>query len=39
VTDHPDLLELETSDGVEFMSSEAWLVEAATPPPAPVQTH
>jgi 23S rRNA U2552 (ribose-2'-O)-methylase RlmE/FtsJ len=39
VTDHPDLLELEATDGVEFMSSEAWLVEAATPPPAPVQSH
>jgi hypothetical protein len=39
VTDHPDLLQLETADGVEFMSSEAWLVEAATPPPAPVQSH
>jgi hypothetical protein len=39
VTDHPDLLELEAADGVEFMSSEAWLVEAATPPPAPVQSH
>jgi hypothetical protein len=39
VTDHPDLLELEAADGVEFMSSEAWLLEAATPPPAPVQTH
>lgn len=39
VTDHPDLLELENSDGIEFMSSEAWLLEAATPPPAPVQQH
>jgi hypothetical protein len=39
VTDHPDLLTLESSEGVEFMSSEAWLLEAATPPPAPVQSH
>lgn len=39
VTDHPDLLALETREGVEFMSSEAWLLEAAVPPPAPVQTH
>jgi hypothetical protein len=39
VTDHPDLLSLETKQGVEFMSSEAWLLEAATPPPAPVQQH
>jgi hypothetical protein len=39
VTDHPDLLSLESVAGVEFMSSEAWLVEAATPPPAPVQHH
>jgi 23S rRNA U2552 (ribose-2'-O)-methylase RlmE/FtsJ len=39
VTDHPDLLDLESADGVEFMSSEAWLLEAATPPPAPVQRH
>ncbi|HEY2732513.1 MAG TPA: hypothetical protein VGI70_00935, partial [Polyangiales bacterium] len=39
VTDHPDLLSIETAHGIEFMSSEAWLVEAATPPPAPVQTH
>jgi hypothetical protein len=39
VTDHPDLLEMESASGVDFMSSEAWLVEAATPPPAPVQRH
>jgi hypothetical protein len=39
VTDHPDLLALESLRGVEFMSSEAWLLEAATPPPAPVQRH
>ena len=39
VTDHPDLLQLENVGDIEFMSSEAWLVEAATPPPAPVQRH
>ncbi|MEY4582492.1 MAG: hypothetical protein RL701_7195 [Pseudomonadota bacterium] len=39
VTDHPDLLALEIVKGVEFMSSEAWLLEAAVPPPAPVQHH
>ena len=39
VTDHPDLLKLEEADGVEFMSSEAWLFESATPPPAPIQRH
>jgi hypothetical protein len=39
VTDHPDLLQLETAEGVEFMSSEAWLLEAATPPPPPSTRH
>jgi hypothetical protein len=39
VTDHPDLLALEEVQGVEFMSSEAWLLESAVPPPAPVQQH
>jgi hypothetical protein len=36
VTDHPDLLQKETSEGVEFVSTEAWLLEATTPPPLPV---
>jgi hypothetical protein len=35
VTDHPDLLRLESSRGVEFLSTEAWLVEVTTPPPPP----
>lgn len=35
VTDHPDLLEMESSDGIEFLSTEAWLLEVTTPPPAP----
>ena len=35
ITDHPDLLAKEVADGVEFIASEAWLLEATTPPPAP----
>lgn len=35
VTDHPDLLEKDTVDGIEFISTEAWLVEQTTPPPPP----
>lgn len=35
LTDHPDLLATESSNGVEFVSSEAWLAEQATPPPPP----
>jgi hypothetical protein len=35
VTDHPDLLEKEQSGGVEFVSSEAFLIELITPPPPP----
>ena len=35
VTDHPDLLQRETTDGIEFISTEAWLLEATTPPPVP----
>lgn len=35
VTDHPDLVGIESSDGVEFLSTEAWLLEAALPPPLP----
>ncbi len=37
VTDHPDLLAKETSDGIEFVSSEAWLFEVTQPPPVPVK--
>lgn len=36
VTDHPDLADQDPVDGVEFLSSEAWLVEQTTPPPPPV---
>ena len=35
VTDHPDLLKIESRDGIEFISSETWLLEATTPPPIP----
>jgi hypothetical protein len=35
ITDHPDLLKEESTDGVEFISSEAWIFEATTPPPTP----
>jgi hypothetical protein len=39
ITDHPDLLQLESSEGVEFISSEAWLLEVGTPPPPPTTRH
>jgi hypothetical protein len=39
VTDHPDLLKKESSNGIEFISSEAWLLEAGTPPPPPSTRH
>ena len=35
VTDHPDLLATSSASGVEFVSSEGWLAEQATPPPPP----
>lgn len=35
LTDHPDLLETGSHDGVTFVSSEVWLSEQATPPPPP----
>lgn len=35
VTDHPDLLKVEAADGIDFISSETWLLEATTPPPVP----
>lgn len=35
LTDHPDLLADASGAGVEFVSSEAWLAEQATPPPPP----
>ena len=36
LTDHPDLLASKTVGGVEFVSSDNWLGEQATPPPPPV---
>ena len=35
VTDHPDLADQDPVDGIEFLSSDAWLVEQTTPPPPP----
>ncbi len=35
MTDHPDLADKTEVDGVQFLSSDAWLVEATTPPPPP----
>ena len=35
VTDHPDMLQLETAEGVEFVSTDSWLLEVTTPPPVP----
>jgi 23S rRNA U2552 (ribose-2'-O)-methylase RlmE/FtsJ len=35
ITDHPDLLEREAADGVEFISTEAFLLELSMPPPPP----
>jgi hypothetical protein len=34
-SDHPDLADQTELDGIQFVSSEAWLVEATTPPPPP----
>jgi len=36
LTDHPDLLASKRVEGVEFVSSDGWLGEQATPPPPPV---
>jgi hypothetical protein len=36
LTDHPDLLGSKETNGVEFVSSDRWLVEQGTPPPPPV---
>jgi hypothetical protein len=35
VTDHPDLADQTESDGVEFLSTDAWMIEQQTPPPPP----
>lgn len=36
LTDHPDLLASKEVQGIEFVSSDRWLVEQTTPPPPPV---
>lgn len=36
ITDHPDLADQDAKDGIEFISTEAWLLEQAMPPPPPV---
>lgn len=35
ITDHPDIADKTEVDGVEFLSSEAWLLELTMPPPPP----
>ncbi len=35
ITDHPDLADKTEVDGIQFLSSDAWLLEATTPPPPP----
>lgn len=35
VTDHPDLADKAEIDGIEFLSSDAWMIEQQTPPPPP----
>lgn len=35
ITDHPDLLAKEMAESVEFVSTEAWLLERTMPPPPP----
>lgn len=35
LTDHPDLLEVGSADGIEFVGTEAWLLERTVPPPSP----
>lgn len=35
VTDHPDLADKDEIEGIELISSDAWLVEQTTPPPPP----
>lgn len=35
ITDHPDFANKDVEEGVEFMSSDAWLIEQVTPPPPP----
>jgi predicted nucleic acid-binding protein len=39
ITDHPDLLQKESSNGIDFVSTEAWLLEQSIPPPFPTDTQ
>ena len=34
-TDHPDFADELEAEGIEFVSSNAWMVEQTTPPPPP----
>lgn len=35
ITDHPDLADQTEVDGIEFLSTDAWMIEQQTPPPPP----
>ena len=35
ITDHPDLADKDEIDGIEFLSTDAWMIEQQTPPPPP----
>jgi hypothetical protein len=35
VTDHPDLADQTEVEGIEFLSTDAWMIEQQTPPPPP----
>lgn len=35
ITDHPDLADKDEIEGIEFLSTDAWMVEQITPPPPP----
>ena len=35
ITDHPDLADTVEVEGIEFLSSDAWMIEQQTPPPPP----
>jgi hypothetical protein len=35
ITDHPDLADQTEVAGIEFLSTDAWLIEQQTPPPPP----
>ncbi len=35
ITDHPDLADQDEAEGIEFLSTDAWMIEQQTPPPPP----